>query len=736
MATSSAMTTTNQRINYSITVTQNSQSVENNTSNVTVSVRFWRTNTGYETYGNGTVYCTIDGTEYTAAVTSSQKITNSGIVLFTKTLTIAHASDGKKTLTCSAYIKHSQFSSSSQSYSQALTTIARASQPSCVTWPDHTQNVGNFGDEIAIHMNRKANTFTHTVRYQFGSQSGTIATGVTNSTMWTIPLSLMNLIPSAVSGSGTIYVDTYNGSTLIGTKSCGFTATVPSSVKPSATLTLEDVNGIDDIYGSPVQGLSKIKITVNTTVAYSSPIASYAISADGVNYTTNGVTTGVLQKSGTSRVSATVKDNRGRSGSVYYDMNVQAYTAPTVTALTVRRCDSDGTLNAKGEYAQVTFSGAVTPLDNLNTARYKVRYKQTTASTWTEATFSTLNDVYTVTDHTYIFAANGNNSYNVEITVTDRHGSYTRSTSVSTAFTLTNWHSSGTGIRFGGVAEKANTFQNDLEFIQRANRYTFSSAGVAGSAGYILMAQLTHKKANADTPITFVFSQRLQPTPMTVHVQFKSNSTTVDPDLLDITYEGTNYGAFLVKAAESVWNLYVQKVSAYDTITLQDWYSSGTLSDRMTVTFAGTLVETLPSPYYRATPAKLDSLLDHIYPVNSIYISYSHTSPAELFGGTWTRVENRFLWATTSGGTIGGTGGAQTHTLTENEMPKHTHGMMYQSTGATSSRVGRFLNGTYGYGSDAVEATTGTSYITYRGGDAAHNNMPPYIQVSIWRRTA
>ena len=127
MATSGEMSTSNNKIKYTITVTQNSQSVANNTSNVTVSVRFYRTNTAYETYGTGTVYCKINGTTYSAAVTPSQKITYSGIVLFTKTLDISHADNGTKTLTCSAWISHEMLTSSEQSYSQVLTTIPRIS---------------------------------------------------------------------------------------------------------------------------------------------------------------------------------------------------------------------------------------------------------------------------------------------------------------------------------------------------------------------------------------------------------------------------------------------------------------------------------------------------------------------------------------------------------------------------------------------------------------------------------
>lgn len=215
MATSGAMNTSNEYIKYTITISQNYRSVANNTSNVTVSVRFYRTNTGYTSYGSGTVYCKINGTTYSVGVTSSQKITNSGIVLFTKTLDIPHNTDGTKTLTCSAWIKHDVVTSNEQSYSQTLVSIERASQPSCITWPSNTQNVGDFGVTISIHTNRKSTSFTHTVRYVFGSKSGNIATGVTDNTRWTIPLSLMNEIPSATSGTGTIYVDTYNGSTKI-----------------------------------------------------------------------------------------------------------------------------------------------------------------------------------------------------------------------------------------------------------------------------------------------------------------------------------------------------------------------------------------------------------------------------------------------------------------------------------------------------------------------------------------
>ena len=313
---------------------QNSQSVENNSTTIG-----WKMNL---ISGNGTLTrsdrkwtVVIDGVTYTGTVKVNIGA-NSTQTLASGTAAVSHSDDGTKTFSYS-FSQEFKLTLNNGNYmgtysgagSGTLEPIARASQPSLVTWPDTTQNVGNFGVEFAIHMNRKASTFTHTVRYEYGSRKGTIATGVGTGTTWAVPLDFMNDIPNATSGSGRIYVDTYSGTKLIGTKYTGFTATVPSTVKPTCSLTLEDITGVDDIYGSPVQRLSKIKITVNTTPAYSSPIASYAVSANGVNYNAATATTTELKTSGSSQVTATVKDQRGRSGSASYTMNVHT-AAPQV----------------------------------------------------------------------------------------------------------------------------------------------------------------------------------------------------------------------------------------------------------------------------------------------------------------------------------------------------------------------------------------------------------------------
>lgn len=113
------------------------------------------------------------------------------------------------------------------------------------------------------------------------------------------------------------------------------------------------------------------------------------------------------------------------------------------------------------------------------------------------------------------------------------------------------------------------------------------------------------------------------------------------------------------------------------------------------------------------------------YPVGAVYISYTSTSPAQLFGGTWTAITGRFPYF--NAGT--GTGGSNTHTLIVNEIPAHKHTNLSGIWGfKTGSYVGYLAKGDY-YGLNQEEPVS-------VGGGAAHNNMPAYQTLYAWRRTA
>ena len=137
------------------------------------------------------------------------------------------------------------------------------------------------------------------------------------------------------------------------------------------------------------------------------------------------------------------------------------------------------------------------------------------------------------------------------------------------------------------------------------------------------------------------------------------------------------------------------------------------------------------------------TLLDVVYPVGAIYMSVSEISPATLFGGTWEQIENRFLLAAGSSYTAGNTGGEATHKLTANEIPSHTHALRANTSWGESETLGAWKQ----YVSSGILMDAGSSGTTITtsyyydvaqpvGGDKAHNNMPPYLVVYMWKRTA
>ena len=125
-------------------------------------------------------------------------------------------------------------------------------------------------------------------------------------------------------------------------------------------------------------------------------------------------------------------------------------------------------------------------------------------------------------------------------------------------------------------------------------------------------------------------------------------------------------------------------------------------------------------------------MVDWIYPVGSIYISVNSTSPANLFGGTWTQLKDRFLLGAGSTYTNGSTGGEATHKLTENEMPSHSHGQ-YVTVGTGGSLSANCDYDSYVSGKARKSSQNVSTDPT--GGGNSHNNMPPYLVVYMWKRT-
>lgn len=121
-----------------------------------------------------------------------------------------------------------------------------------------------------------------------------------------------------------------------------------------------------------------------------------------------------------------------------------------------------------------------------------------------------------------------------------------------------------------------------------------------------------------------------------------------------------------------------------------------------------------------------------IWPLGATYMSIYPTSPASLFGGTWTQIYDRVLIAAGSAYVAQSTGGEATHKLTTAEIPSHTHnvGVDYDGMGSGNNSGAATVHKAGISGSYRQVATSSN------GSNVAHNNIPPYYAVYIWIRTA
>lgn len=160
-----------------------------------------------------------------------------------------------------------------------------------------------------------------------------------------------------------------------------------------------------------------------------------------------------------------------------------------------------------------------------------------------------------------------------------------------------------------------------------------------------------------------------------------------------------------------------------------------TVNEVESVTTNGQLVDALAVKALINTVNNLQTQVTNywknIYPIGSVYISVNSSfNPNTAFGGTWVRIQDRFLLASGSSYTNGNMGGEATHTLTINEMPSHNHNPLRLAYGgATASPEG------LSYSSTSV-GDKNFNWLSSQGGNQAHNNMPPYLVVMVWKRTA
>ena len=385
---------------------QNSQNIEDNSTIINWSCGF---HPGHKYYTNAIKMSSvvINGVEVYSGGTYSDITDYQDRTFASAPLKIAHNPDGSKSFTISGFSGWIYASGNTYASSQTFTlpTIPRASSVSCST--------ANIGSNATITINRASSSFTHTLTYAFGSLNGTIATKTSSTNIsWTIPTTFYGQIPNSKSGTGTITCDTYNGSTLIGSKSTSFTATVNESAsKPTLSPTVSDSNNTTTALTGDsskfIKYYSNASVATGAQARNSATLKSQKITCGAKSITSASGTINAVE-SGSFTFSAT--DSRGYTTTQTVNKTLIEYIkltcslnagAPTTAGV--------ATLKISGNY----FNGSFGKVANTLTVQYRYKAQGGSYGSWTTVSATKSNNTYNATatisglnyQTTYVFQA-------------------------------------------------------------------------------------------------------------------------------------------------------------------------------------------------------------------------------------------------------------------------------------------------------------------------------------------
>ena len=434
------------RLDYEVT----KQSTADNKSTVHMVLYLYANTTGSYNQ-DGDAYWSINGkkTYYTFSYTSP-----AWYVLGERTEEISHNNDGTKTVTlsgvwCSAISGGWAPYSLSVSGEVTLPTIPRATTP----------GIGGvtMGETAHISLPRASSGFTHTLRYVFGGAAETIATGVATGYDWLVPESLAAQIPNAASGKGTLTCETYSGSTLIGTKSVTFTASVPGSMKPAvlsgwAAVTYDNSGTAAENMAAWVQGYSKAKAAFDAskvTCRQGAGVSKFSITYLGKTTEGNPCRTETISTTGAT-VRCTVTDSRGLTAWEDFNIALLEYAPPALVGADLFRSDGEGTAADGGAHIAGVARVRYSELGGLNSVTLKGYWKGVGGSYGAGETL-TVGTVGLVTGNVEI---SPDRSYVALLVLTDSLGNTARyEENIPTEKVAFHLKEGGKGAAFGKAAE-------------------------------------------------------------------------------------------------------------------------------------------------------------------------------------------------------------------------------------------------------------------------------------------
>ena len=452
-------------------------------------------------------------------------------------------------------------------------------------------------------------------------------------------------------------------------------AVADQSMAPTFTLSASPSTGV-------IQGVTPVAISISgESCKYGASVASRSINADGRS--SNGSSLSITPISnGAIAISATVKDSRGLSTTKTTTFSVMAYSPPTLRSFNVARVNSAGNPDAEGtsvKFSVVWESGSGDTGGNSCT----VKYRQAGVGAYIDCGEVISGDEYGITGVSF----STDFEYEFIAVIADKHRPIEKSVILERGFFTLDFKKGGDGMAIGQACTEPGLTINMPTKLKK--HLAFDDTGANG-------AWLNAKTEFDKVPIHF-------------NIPHLVNGSRFDPLIAGKDVNG-NYWAFGQGAGQEICFVGFKAGRTENGI---DWKVS-----------IDTLTGAISAP----------GLSLAAYPVGAVYISYTSTSPASLFGGSWTPIVGRFPYFNNGNGV----GGSHTHTLTASEMPSHNHGLSnskdgtgvgFWKTDAGSGSKWSLLTRTYS-GCDYA-LTVGSM-----GGGGAHNNMPAYQTLYAWRRTA
>lgn len=440
----------------------------------------------------------------------------------------------------------------------------------------------NGTNKIGVSIARSVSSFTHTVKYVWGSYSET-KTGVGTSVEYAPPTTWLHAIPNAMSGHGTIQVTTFYGSQQIGAAvSKRFDMTVPDYTPAftGASVAIVQDERIKDwtIY---VQNYSKAKFTFNgASGVYGSTIKTYTLYFDDVTYqeSDNQITSNVIKSSGSIKYGVMVTDTRGKTRYIEGTVSVNAFVKPIYVSDAVYRYDGQKESDI-GTQLFFNFKFTFGSYGGLNSTTNKIYIKRGGSANYEEyGTFQNgVNKI--ITD--YVFQTKY--SYNIRAVVTDELGNSVQidktilseqalidADGPNNAIGLLKIASRPSFVQIGGHLELDGMFvnpQGTYNHIITAN----------GEGNYIKFATIKITQNYADTRLSFDILDRRSHYKTTVILYFSGGGTT-DPDLTRLGVTGTDTRIYAHKAATSTWDLYIYDSWGWDRYTVCNLCAPDTLN--------------------------------------------------------------------------------------------------------------------------------------------------------------